>query len=60
MANVGQSVKLMKKVTQFASIRFKSTHSVKLIYSEYGDPSKVVYLEKEILESPGPGKVNIY
>ncbi|KAK6629843.1 hypothetical protein RUM43_003663 [Polyplax serrata] len=57
MANVGQSVKLLKKVTQFASIRFKSTHSVKLIYSEYGDPSKVVYLEKEILESPGPGKV---
>lgn len=57
MVRVRETVKFFRKAVTVVPIRFKNTAAVKLVYSDYGDPSKVIRLEKELLETPGPGKV---
>lgn len=55
MGAVKKSVVFLNK--SLFGVRFKSTNAVKLVYSDYGDPTNVVRLEKEIIEPPGTGKV---
>ncbi|XP_071454895.1 enoyl-[acyl-carrier-protein] reductase, mitochondrial [Hetaerina americana] len=48
--SVGQKSKLQ-------TVRHQSTKAYKLIYSEYGDPAKVVKLEEESIPPPQSGEV---